>query len=58
MKNMMRPQVKAMMIQESSTFAIGSFHQMRCGGGVIAMALPPNQSAIGIWVISIMPQMM
>jgi hypothetical protein len=58
MKNMMRPQVNAMMIQESSTLAIGSFHQIRCGGGVIAMVGSPSQSAIGIWVISMMPQMM
>jgi hypothetical protein len=37
MKNMRRPQEKAMMIQMSSTLAIGCFHQTRSLGGVIAM---------------------
>ncbi len=47
-----------MIIQMSSTLAIGCFHQIRSLGGVIAIVLPPVQSAIGIWVISMIPQMM
>jgi hypothetical protein len=41
MKNMISPQEKAMITQESSIFEIGSFHQIRSLGGVIAMVISP-----------------
>jgi hypothetical protein len=58
MKNMRSPQQNAMMIQVSSTLAIGCFHQIRSLGGVIAMVQPPVQFAGGIMMISMIPQMM
>ena len=55
--NMKRPQRKATTTQISSTREIGSFHQMRSGGGVTAMAFPfvCRHLAIGIEAISITP---
>src|SRR5512132_2914698 len=41
--NMNRPQRKAITIQTSSTLSIGSFHQIRCSGGVTAMSISPSQ---------------
>jgi hypothetical protein len=46
-----------MTIQTISVRAIGSFHQMRWGGGVIAMVCPlVGYLAIGIVMISMIPQ--
>src|SRR5579872_1576724 len=42
--NMKSPQRKAITIQISSTLSIGSFHQMRCGGGVAAIAMFPLEN--------------
>ncbi len=63
-KNMNSPQRKAITIQPSSVLWIGSFHQIRCSGGVTAMSLSPNYgslriggySASGIDATSMMPQ--
>ena len=58
-KNMNSPQRKAITIQNSSIPCIGSFHQRRFVGGLIAMTVPrPNQLATGMEAISITPQTM
>ncbi len=62
-KNMNRPQRKAITIHPISMPWIGSFHQSRFDGGVIAMGRPrlmwaQRQLAIGTEATSITPQMM
>ena len=55
MMNITRPQRKATMIQIISVFATGAFHQILCSGGEMALTAP--YLAMGIWTISITPQM-
>src|SRR6516164_7401053 len=45
--NMNKPQRNAITIQISSTRSMGSFHQIRCSGGVTAIASPPDLKSLG-----------
>src|SRR3972149_5749585 len=41
-ENMNTPQRKAMTVQINSTFSMGSFHQIRCLGGAMAILVPTH----------------
>src|SRR5262245_23751763 len=45
--NMKMPQRKAMAIHTSSTFSIGSFHQIRCSGGLTDIVISVSSMSLG-----------